>query len=118
MPSITRTRASPVPKSRIARRVARPVLDSTRRSPSGGGTGRRRCRGGGRRGTRWRSAGARRSRGPGPTAEEAEEIPLRSQHERGVAAVKRLAICLQRSVEGEELLVLAEGVAIELHGLG
>src|SRR5439155_16850285 len=52
-----------------------------------------------------------------PTAEETEEIALRRQHEGGVLAVQRVAIGLQRTVEGEEFLVLAERVGIGLDRL-
>src|SRR5712692_7783024 len=98
MPSITRTRASPVARSRITRwrRRRNALQPSLRRRPSG------------RRG---------RPRHSRPAREEAEETPLGAQHERRIATVERIAIGLQRAVEGEELLVLAKRVGIELYRL-
>src|SRR5580692_3644754 len=116
MPSITSTRASAVPRSRIIRGRAR---HQRRRSAARQAAGPRR-RGSSRRGSgagRRRRA-ARRGRALSrPAAEEAEEIALRRQHEGGVLAVQRVAIGLQRAVEGEELLVLAERIGIGLDRL-
>src|SRR5947207_12087498 len=99
MPSITRTRATAVPRSRIAE-MARDPIGSTARPTRRRGAGRR------------LAAGARRLPGPGNAAEEAEEIALGAQDERGAVAVERVAIGLQRAVEGEEFLILAERVGI------
>src|SRR5882762_2109294 len=109
MPSMTKTRARAVPKSRISSPAGCPLaeLSSTRgaggRSP--GGTARRgRCRGG-------------CPTGPGstrPTAEESEETALRRQDKRCVAAVERFAIGLQRAIKGEELRILPKRVGVDL----
>src|SRR5438132_2190764 len=118
MPSITSTRASAVPRSRIIRGRAR----HQRRRPAARQVAGPRRRGSSRLGSGAgrRGRSARRSRGRAlarPTAEEAEEIALRGQHEGGVLTVQRVAIGLQRTVEGEELLVLAERVGIGLDRL-
>src|SRR5689334_12962386 len=105
---MTRTRATPVPKSRISGRADH---HSTTR-----GRGSRPARSVGRgagllAGGRWLPPIAV------PAAEKAEEVPLGGQHERGVLAVKRVAIGLQRAVEGKELLVLPECLGIDLDRL-
>src|SRR5216684_3394386 len=118
MPSITRTRASPVNRSRITRRGGRPAALPARLSPNRQSL--RACpaaRGASRRRGRWRAG--RRGRGgrPLPALQEAEEISLGRQHEGGIAAVERLAIGLQRAVKSEELLILTKRVGIDLHRL-
>src|SRR5579864_1306270 len=105
MPSITRTRANPVPRSRITRPDGRRAASPIRLLWLARG-GRRRARYPGSR-----SGGCRRHPGRSrPTVEEAEEIAFGRQHEGGIAPIERVAIGLQRAIKCEELLVLPEGV--------
>src|ERR1051326_4997643 len=123
---MTSTRASAVPRSRInrggcchaapprraRRNTVRPRLASPRWSAGAGAAGCRVRRS--RRGPMWRSG---RGVLAGPAAEEAEEIAFRRQDERGVLAVQRIAIGLQRAVKGKEFFVLPERIGIDLDRL-
>src|SRR6266542_4571095 len=116
---MTSTRASAVPRSRITRGAAPyqppsyPARQAARVSRRGsprlgsGAAGRGRA-------VRRRPGGSSLS---GPAPEEAEEIPLGRQHEGSVLAVQPLAISLQRPIKRIELLVLVEGVGIDLDRL-
>src|SRR5690349_25071008 len=114
MPSITSTSASPVHKSRITREHGPPDDRPPRRSSRRRSACRRPWR---RRARRlpWR---IRRCGAAGPALEEAEELAVRAQDERGILAGQRVAVGLQRAVEGEELLVLAECLGVDLDRLG
>src|SRR5215472_12116855 len=70
------------------------------------------CRGSWRAGPR-----CRRHRGSGRVFEEAEEPGVGGEHEGCGVPVQRIAISLHRTIEGEEILVLAIGVSIELDAL-
>src|SRR5437764_6508806 len=107
---MTRTRARAVPRSRIKHGQRRRPLRS-RRSLRAARAGSRSAAG--RRAARRRRSRAHHRR----TAEKSEEIALWAQYEGGIAAIERLAIGLQRSVEGEELLILAERVGIDFDRL-
>src|SRR5205823_9871354 len=123
---MTSTRASAVPRSRInrggcvhaapphraRRNNGRPRLGSPRRVAGAGAAGRR-VRSSRRR-TMRRSGRGGLAR---PAAKEAEEIAFRRQDERGVLAVQRIAIGLQRAIEGKEFFVLPKRIGIDLDRL-
>src|ERR1700730_14068648 len=64
-----------------------------------------------------RRLGIRRPALAAASAEEAEEIAGRRQDHGRVLPAQRLAIGLHRAIEGEEVLILAEGIGIDLDRL-
>src|SRR3954447_14099807 len=101
---MTSTRASAVPRSFMPGAAPRENrARSGLRVPVGCHRGRRRR--------------FRRATLAAAAAEEAEEIAVRRQDERRVLPAERLTIGLHRAVEGEEVLILAEGVGIDLDRL-
>src|SRR5665213_239035 len=101
MPSMTRMRASAVRRSRIGAVAYRRDVKSVR--------GRRRGRR--RRGRRRLGSRARQA------VKEAKEAAVGAEHERGVVAVERRPVGLQRAVEGKELPILTERIGIDLDRL-
>src|SRR5216683_112865 len=102
---MTRTRPSAVPRSFMR--------EAAGRGAAGRGTETR----SGFRVPVGRRQGIGRAALAAAAAEEAEEIAIRRQDERRVLPAQRLAIGLHRAIKGEEVLILAERIGIDLDRL-